>query len=222
MRKLKSKILYLGLSYKKEILTLLICELTFLIFGVVSFVILKQPIYLLIGLGLDLIFYLTFLTRYNSKIQTLDELNLREFSTLFSYFKIYLKNGYSVYGALKEIRLFANPSLGSLLDTLIEEIDEDKTVQPFVKFARHFNEIIIEEMMISIYQMIDDGEQSEYLTQFELIFDKFSDSIYQKNLRAKDSKLGTLSSAPLICSCFLIIILTLGIIGILGELINGI
>ena len=70
--------------------------------------------------------------------------------------------------------------------------------------------------------MVDDGEQSNYLVQFELIFDKFSDSIYQKNLRAKDSRLGTLGSAPLICSCFLIIILTVGIISILGELINGI
>ena len=40
---------------------------------------------------------------------------------LFSYFKIYIKNGYSVYSALKEIRLFASPSLGKLLEDLVNE-----------------------------------------------------------------------------------------------------
>lgn len=222
MNKIKRKIEYLGLSYKREILTLLIFELSFLMIGIATSLFFKEILYGGICLGFCLVFFLLFLTRYNSKVQALEDSNLREFTTLFSYFKIYIKNGYSVYSALKEIRLFASPSLGKLLEDLVNEIDEDKTVQPFVKFSKNFHEIIVEEMMISIYQMIDDGEQSDSLRQFELIFDKFSEAIYQKNLRAKDSKLGTIGSAPLICSCFLIIILTVGIIGILGDLINGI
>ena len=69
-----------------------------------------------------------------------------------------------------------------------------------------------EEMMIAIYQMIDDGVDSDYLVQFELIFDKFSENIYQNSLRKRDSRLATLSSSSLVASCYLMIVLTIGII----------
>ena len=147
---------------------------------------------------------------------------MQEFAVIFGYFRIFIRNGYSVYSALKEIVNFANPRLKNFLEELITEIDEDKTVQPFVKFAKRFNEIIVEEMMISIYQMIDDGQTSDYLVQFELIFDKFSDLLYQKYLKNKDSKLATIASSSLIGSSYIMIVLTIGIVSIIGEVINGI
>ena len=70
--------------------------------------------------------------------------------------------------------------------------------------------------------MIDDGESSSYLSQFDLIFDKFSDIFYNKYLQKKNSKLGTIASTALLGSSFLIIVLTIGIISIIGEVINGI
>ena len=163
-----------------------------------------------------------FLTRYSKQISNKNTENLQDFAVLFGYFRIYIHNGFSVYSALKELLNFANESLKKDLEELISEIDSDKSVQPFVKFGKKFNEIIVEEMMISIYQMIDDGENSNYLSQFELIFDKFSDLLYEKYLRAKNSKLGTLSNTPLLGASFLVVILTIGVISILGEVINGI
>ena len=168
------------------------------------------------------VFSIVYLTRYSKRIAARNSENLQDFATLFGYFRIYIHNGYSVYSALKELLNFANPDLEKSIRTLIAEIDEDKTVQPFINFSKQFNEIIIEELMISIYQLIDDGESSDYLMQFELIFDKFSEILYEKYLKSKDSKLATLSSAPLIGSCFLIVVLTVGIISIIGELVNGI
>ena len=147
---------------------------------------------------------------------------MQDFAVIFGFFRIYIHNGNSVYTSLKEILKFANEDLKRLLDTLINAIDNDKSVQPFVEFSKNFNEIIVEEMMISIYQLIDDGGSSENLMQFELIFDKFSDTLYQKYLRNKDSKLGTICSSALLGSGFLIIVLTIGIMSVVGELISGI
>ena len=222
MKKLKEKMLYLGLNPKKEFATVLIADLILVLGSTVAFLLLKKIIYLATGLGVAFIFDLFFLTRYSKLISNKNTENLQEFAVIFGYFRVYLHNGFSVYSALKEILNFANPTLKKDLEELINEIDSDKSVQPFVKFGEKFNEIIVEEMMISIYQMIDDGENSDYLTQFELIFDKFSDLLYEKYLRAKNSRLATLSNAPLIGASFLIIVLTIGIISILGEVINGI
>jgi len=222
MKKLKEKILLLGLNPKRELLIILLTDFTLLLIGIVVLFILKQLVYGITCFGLIFIFDLVFLSRYSKMINDKNTKNLQDFSIIFGYFRIYIRNGYSVYSALKEIVNFANPDLKTSLSELINEIDHDKTVQPFVKFAKRFNEIIVEEMMISIYQMIDDGESSDYLVQFELIFDKFSDLFYQKYLRNKNSKLGTISSSALVGSSFLMIVLTIGIISIIGEIINGI
>ena len=222
MKKLKEKMLILGLNPKRELLIVLIADLVLILAGVLTFIFLKQLLYLASCLGVSFIFDLLFLTRYSKQISNKNTENLQEFAVLFGYFRIYIHNGFSVYSALKELLNFANESLKKDLEELISEIDSDKSVQPFVKFGKKFNEIIVEEMMISIYQMIDDGENSNYLSQFELIFDKFSDLLYEKYLRAKNSKLGTLSNAPLLGASFLVVILTIGVISILGEVINGI
>lgn len=222
MKIILNKINKLGLSPKKELI----------IFGAVNFVligasialgiILKKPEIYAIGAVFAVVFSFLFITRYDSMLSKINTNNLLDFAEVFGFFRIYIKNGYNVYNALKEIKNFANNNLKEMLEKLISEIDEDKSVQPFINFARNFNEIIIEELMISIYQMIDDGEQSNYLTQFEFIFDKFSEILRDKQLKKKDSLLGTLSSAPLVGSCFLIIVITVGIIGIMGEITNGI
>ena len=222
IRRLKQQMLELGLSPKQEVVILSCVNISLIVISAFAYIFFKQLLYLAIGVALLFIFDLLFLSRYSRQIMAKNSENLQEFATIFGYFRIFLHNGYSVYSGLKEIINFANDNLKRSLEKLINDIDKDKSVQPFVDFAHQFNEIIIEEMMISIYQLIDDGESSDYLNQFELIFDKFSDLLYQKYLRTKDSRLGLLSSAPLIGSCFLIIVLTLGIITIIGDLVNGI
>ena len=222
MKKLKEKMLILGLNPKQEFLVVLVTDLVLIGAAISLFLILKQAIYLGTCLGVAFIFDLMFLSRYSKRINEKNSKNLQEFAIIFGYFRIFIHNGYSVYSALKELLYFANPSLKKMLEELVSDIDGDKTVQPFVKFAKQFNEIIVEEMMISIYQMVDDGESSDYLSQFELIFDKFSDLLYEKNLRNKNSKLSTICSSALIGSSFLMIILTIGIISIIGEIINGV
>ena len=220
MKKLKEQMIRLKLSPRAEITKLLSIILVILVGTFLCSYFIKSWLYLSIGAGLSLIIIVFYLSRYGTMIDRINKDNLDEFINLFSYFRIYIHNGYNVYTALKEISFFANQDLRELLEILLNEIDEDKSVRPFIKFSKNFNEILVEEMMISIYQMIDDGEQSNYLQQFEMIFDKFSDVTAEKNLKAKDSSLGTLSSAPLVGSCFLIIMITIGIIGVLGDLMN--
>ena len=126
-----------------------------------------------------------------------------------------------MYSSLKEISSFANQSLKGKLEKLLKDIDEDKTVVPFVNFAHHFEELIVEEMMISIYQMIDDGSESNYLIQFELIFDKFSELLHSKQLNNKDKSLANLTMTSLVGSAYLIIMITIGVVTLIGEMLNG-
>jgi len=220
MKKLKSRIINLGLSPKKEMSTGLLISLFFIGLGVASLFLVETYLYLGISLGVMLIFNIFYFTRYSSMEKTQADQAKQDFVSLFTFFKIYLHNGYSVYTALKEIQSFADKQLAMFLSELIHDIDEDKSITPFIRFGRKFNDLVIEEMMISIYQMIDDGSNPSHLSQFDLIFGKISDLTYQKELNKKRNGLASMSTFPLLGSGVLIIMVTIGIITVMEEMIN--
>ncbi len=220
MKKLKSRMINLGLSPKKEMSTGLLISLFFIGLGVASLFLVETYLYLGISLGVMLIFNIFYFTRYSSMEKTQADQAKQDFVSLFTFFKIYLHNGYSVYTALKEIQSFADKQLAMFLSELIHDIDEDKSITPFIRFGRKFNDLVIEEMMISIYQMIDDGSNPSYLSQFDLIFGKISDLTYQKELNKKRNGLASMSTFPLLGSGVLIVMVTIGIVTVMEEMIN--
>ena len=106
------------------------------------------------------------------------------------------------------------------IETLLSEIDEDKTVQPFVNFARNFQQLSSHSLMLSIYQMIDQGENSEQLLQFNVIFDELSKNRNKEMVNQQDRALSNMSTFPLIGAGMITITLTISILTILGDLIN--
>lgn len=221
MNKLKNKIISLNLSLNKEIVRfVLISVLLASLFLVASFF-LKNFLIMLIYVGLMIVFTYFYFSRYKTIEKKRSQANLTEFANLFTFFRIYLKNGFGVYASLREITTFANPSLKELIEKLIQDMDVDKSVTPFIEFSHNFDELIVEEMMISIYQIIEDGSDSNYLKQFELIFDKFSDILHHNEIVLKDKALGTLTSSAIVGSAYLIVIIALGVINLLEVMFNG-
>ena len=220
MSKLKDRLIALNISFNKEIVRYVIILVLLLAGFIAAGIITKMNAVFIVMAFVIVIFTYFYFSRYKSVESRQKRNDLIEFVNLFTFFKIYLKNGFGVYASLKEISNFANSSLKDKLEKLLLEIDEDKSITPYITFARYFDELIVEEMMISIYQMVDDGSDSNYLIQFELIFDKFSELLHQEELHSKDKTLGTLTSSSLIGSAYLIVMITIGVISLLGDMIN--
>ena len=221
MSKLKERLLALHISFNKEIVRYVIITILLLTTFIVAAILTKLIALVIVMIVVLIAFTYLYFSRYKGVERKQKEIDLLEFVNLFTFFKIYLKNGFGVYASLKEISNFANESLKEKIEKLLQEIDEDKTVTPFVNFASYFDELIVEEMMISIYQMIDDGSDSNYLIQFELIFDKFSELLHKKQLDNKDKGLSNLTASALVGSAYLIIVITIGVVTLLGDMING-
>lgn len=221
MNKLKERLIRLNISFRKELIRyIIIAAILLVIFTVVS--ILTKNYFLFIVMALVLLgFTYLYVSRYKAMEDKRKQNDLLEFVNLFAFFRIYLKNGLNVYAALKEMINFANQNLKELFQKLIDEIDENKSVEPFIKFAKYFNNLLVEEMMVSVYQIIDDGSDSNHLVQFELIYDKFSETLQKDRLNAKDKSLANLTVSALVGSAYLITVITIGIISILGDMMNG-
>ena len=69
--------------------------------------------------------------------------------------------------------------------------------------------------------MIDEGNDSPYLIQFESIFSNLRDELYQSIIQKKDKSLANMTMLPLVGSGLLIVMITFGVIQVMGEMISG-
>ena len=101
---------------------------------------------------------------------------------------------------------------------MLKEIDQDKSVAPFVNFANNFEYLVIQNVMISIYQMVDQGESQQMLSQFDHLFTSLSDNLFSEKIESKTKSLDTLNAFPLLGAGLITIILTFSIMSILGDI----
>lgn len=221
IKKTKERIINLGLNLRKEITLLIILNVSILLIGITLVILLKNLLLLIAIFFVLLVTNYLYISRYQSLENTQKENNLKDLTNIITFFKVYLENGFNVYTSLKEVSEFANPFLHEKLFYLLHQIDEDKSVQPFINFAKNFDELIIEQLFISIYQMVDEGNNSSYLRQFELIFNKLSSEIYNNEFLKKEKRLSSITMFPLIGSGLLIIMITIGVVQVIGEMLYG-
>lgn len=74
--------------------------------------------------------------------------------------------------------------------------------------------------MLSIYQMVDQGENSEQLLQFNVIYDELAKNRNKEMIEQKEKSLSSMSTFPLIGAGLITVSLTISILSILGDLIN--
>ena len=210
---------FVGLSYKKELIKVILINLISLIGGAVAFLFTKNivvPIVAAIVLGL-MDFFL--LTRYGDKKRAILKNRENELIAIISYFEVYIQNNNNVYQSFNQLIPYCSDWMKEKIEELLKQIDEDKTVQPFIDFAHNFQSLSIHSLMLSVYQMVDQGENSEQLIQFNVIFDELAKNRSKEIIDNKEKSLANMSTFPLVGAGLITITLTISILSILGDLI---
>ena len=218
--KLKSTIDFVGLSYKKEMTKILTINLLFIIGAIVSCLFLKNIIVLIIVFVLLVVLDFFLLTRYDDKKRAILRSRENELIAIISYFEVYIQNNSNVYQSFLKLIPYCSDWMKERIEILLGEIDEDKSVQPFINFTNSFQSLSIHSLMLSIYQMVDQGENSEQLLQFSIIFDELSKNRNKEIVEQKEKSLSCMSTFPLAGAGLITIALTISILSILGDLIN--
>ena len=218
--KLKETIEFTGLSYRKEMLKVALINIALLLGAVLLYYFFKNIIYsLLVIIFMSVIDYVL-LSRYGDKKKAMLKDRENELITILSYFDVYIRNNNNVYQCFISLIPFCSRWMKGRIETLINEIDKDKTVQPFVNFANNFTNIATQSLMLSIYQMVDQGESAEQLSHFNLLFDEVSKNRNKEMVEQKDKSLSNMAVFPLIGAGLITVSLTISILMILGDLIN--
>ena len=221
-KSLKQKYIESGLNFRFEMTLLFIqVALTLALEGVIYFFyglsfFLVVPFLLLMGL---LLYSYMKLDKNKRKMQ---EEDVNEFIRIFTFFSIYIEDGYNVYQSLKEVKEFASTRVKQKLEKLLSEIEEDKSVAPYINFASYFTLSKIKEVMIAIFEMVDEGSGGAYIAQFKYIFSKLRDNEYENSKARKLERLSALSFLPLLGSGLTMVMLALCLVTIMGGIMDGI
>ena len=217
---IKTTIEFIGLSFKKEMIKIGVVNAVLLIGAILLYIFFRNVIYsLFLVIFLAVVDYLL-LTRYNDKKKTILKNRENELVSIITYFDVYIRNNSNVYQSFNQLLPYCSDWMKEKVEDLLREIDEDKTVQPFVNFANNFKSLSTHSLMLSIYQMIDQGESSDQLKHFNVIFDEVSKNRNKEMIEQKEKALSNMSIFPLIGAGLITIALTISILTILGDLIN--
>ena len=220
MKRLKDKLAFLGLNWKKELLVFAIMSVVFIL-ATAGFIYWR-------GFGFmamfPLLFYagfaFFFFSRYGAKVnQKLDQYN-REFVNLFTFFGVFVSDGFTVYRSLEMVKEYASDDLSPHFGKLLHDIDEDKSVEPYVHFAELFQNLSVKEVMLAIYQMVDEGEGGVYIRQFQRLFGRLSDTRHALDQARRIDRLDTLAFLPLVGAGIAMLSLTMSVMEVIGGLMD--
>ena len=216
----KETIEFVGLSYKKELLKIIIVNAVFIIGILLLYFLFDYLIYAIVAvIGLLAVDYLL-ISRYKDKKNLMLKKREDELIAIISYFEIYLQNKNNVYQSFNLLIPFCSPWMKDKIETFLREIDKDKTVQPFINFANNFKQLASHSLMLSIYQMVGQGETTDQLKQFNVIYDELARNRNKEMIEQKERSLVNMSTFPLAGAGLITVTLTISILSLLGDLIN--
>ena len=220
MRKFDELLTFIGANKRLEILKLLLVNIVTITGFALIVVLLKQWMMTFVGvMALAILNYL-FFNSYISKKKEILKDRENELITIIGYFQFFISNSYNVYQAFKSLVPYSSPWMEEQILSLTNEIDNDKSIKPFMNFANKFTNKVAGNVMLSIYQMVDEGENNIHMLQFESLFQQLSRDLNEQRIDEKDRSMGSISSLPLIGAGAVTVLLTFGIISLMGEMIS--
>ena len=219
-RTFKDRLSALGLSYQKELFIIALISIVFVAITLVIVLILKEIYIALIALAFGAVVLYMYISRYRTMEKNKEKENVDELISLLSYFEIFISNGNNVYTSFKMLLPYCGQYLSDAVTSLLNQIDVDKTVGPYINFATKFNNRIVDSLMLSIYQMVDNGENVVELTEFDLLFNNIKNKNQEELIDSHKKSLDSLNTFPLVGAGAITIILSISIISIIGDYIN--
>lgn len=218
MKKLKEKINFLNKNYKTEITRLLIIDFLICVSFIFLIIYSKNLLILIYFFGILVVFNFFYLSRYQRIINKNNANLINDFINTFSYFRIYISNNMNAYNAFKEVSKYSSPFIKTKLLVLLDEIDEDKSLKPYMNFAKNFNNKKVEEVMIAIYEMVNEGNSENYLNQFTSVFTSFKARVEKTNQEKRFSKFNLINAMSMGGMMLIMILIMLSIVNMVGEI----
>ena len=217
---LRKTIEFIGLNYKVEMTKIILSNIAIILISTLVVILIKMPIVIafsaLLLIGTNYVFYFLYSNRKAALIKERSD----EFVHVISYFRIFIQNKNNVYQSFNRLMTYSSEWMKDKIEIMLRAIDSDKTIKPFTDFADRFDFPIARNVMISIYQMIEEGEGVSQLNQFTVLFEQMSKTLNEERKDRKLKSFDIISFFPTIGAGLITLALTFSMLTIVGDMIN--
>lgn len=173
------------------------------------------PLFLLFLLDAILCLHL-FSLKQKEKKKEVEELFLS-----FSLLAIYLKADFPFIEALTKLVPSFGEALGEKLRTLIDKIETDKTVQPFLFFAESFPLDAVKDISLSLYLVYENPHKKEQLERFSSLVSENKKLFEMEEEKEKFAHLSFFQLFPLLATAIVLLLIFARVGNLIGELFHG-
>ena len=214
----KLKLLFgrLKIDFKKDlIITIVVFSFIFAVGVVLSFV-----YSLIIGIIIWVIGFIYVFLHYSNLKSLVKQLtNSKEiaFNGFYRYVVTLLKNNHILYSALQASLEYVDEVLVDDVNQLINEMENDTTMEPFLNFSMSFDDENIKQMIILLYKTQDSGIIDDVLDSINDCIVNLQDTSIKNYIYKEEKKIEKYYMFPIILSAVVMIMVSFYVFSLIGE-----
>ena len=206
----------LKIDYKKDlIITIAVFSFILAVGVVLSFV-----YSLIIGIIIWVIGFIYVFLHYSNLKSLVKQLtNSKEiaFSGFYRYVVTLLKNNHILYSALQASLEYVDEVLVDDVNQLINEMENDTTMEPFLNFSMSFDDENIKQMIILLYKTQDSGIIDDVLDSINDCIVNLQDTSIKNYIYKEEKKIEKYYMFPIILSAVVMIMVSFYVFSLIGE-----
>lgn len=215
-KKYKETCQKLKISFKKDLFATLSVMIVLLLAGIFCLII-NYLLISIILIGLSLCYYIMHESSLNSRLKQLVYAKEIAFSGFYRYVIALIKNGHILYSALQSSLEYVNEVLTDDITNLINEIEVDTSLQPFLNFMDNFEDETIKQMIILLYKSQDSGVIDEVIESVNECMVNLQDTSIKNYISKEEKSVEKYNAIPLVLSALVMIIVTMYIFTLIGS-----
>lgn len=209
----------LKINYKKQLLTTTLISIVLLVLAILfcfiySVIVGVLLLFVLVG---NLLF--TFLSLKSKEKQLINAKEIA-FNGFYRYVVTLLKNGDILYSALQSSLQYVDEVLYDDINELITDIENDTSLEPFLKFSESFDDETIKQMIILLYKAQDVGSIDEVLNSINECMVNLQDNSIKSYIEKDKKTIEKYFIFPLVFSAAIILIVSMYVFSLIGGNIN--
>ena len=206
----------LRINFKKDFSFVLTIVMLFMLGGMAVILMYDK----IIGLMLSVVGIMYFVAHYNSLKSRLKQLTYAKeiaFNGFYRYVITLLKNNHILYSALKASTEYVDEVLVDDVNELINEIEIDTTLQPFLNFMNNFDDENIKQMIILLYKTQEVGAVGGVLDSINECMVNLQDTSIKNYIKKEESKIEKYYMIPIMLSAIVMVLVSFYVFSLIGE-----
>ena len=139
------------------------------------------------------------------------------FNGFYRYVVTLLKNNHILYSALQASLEYVDEVLVDDVNQLINDMENDTTMEPFLNFSMSFDDENIKQMIILLYKTQDSGIIDDVLDSINDCIVNLQDTSIKNYIYKEEKKIEKYYMFPIILSAVVMIMVSFYVFSLIGE-----